>query len=134
MQEKSAGVVVFNDGRYLLLQYGAGHWDFPKGHVEKGESDVQATLRELKEETGIVDAEILPGFSERIRYFFKKEGRTIAKEVVFFVARTKTEKVTLSHEHKGFVWLSFKEAVAKLTYDNAKNILRKAEAFLNVKE
>ncbi len=134
MQEKSAGVVVFNDGRYLLLHYEAGHWDFPKGHVEKGESDVQAALRELKEETGIVDAEVLPGFSDGIRYFFKKEGKTIVKEVVFFVARTKTEKVTLSHEHKGFIWLPFKEAVVKLTYDNAKNVLKKAEAFLNVKE
>lgn len=130
MREQSAGLVLVKDGEYLLLHYDAGHWDFPKGHLEKGESPEQAALRELKEETGITDAEILPGFVEKILYFFKKEGKTIAKEVVFFLARTKTSNVTLSFEHKGFVWLPFKEAVEKITYNNAKDILKKADAWL----
>jgi 8-oxo-dGTP pyrophosphatase MutT (NUDIX family) len=130
MQERSAGVVLVKDGEYLLLHYEAGHWDFPKGHLEKGETPEQAALRELNEETGITDAEILSGFAERIHYFFKKEGKTVSKEVVFFVAKTKTSKVKLSFEHKGFAWLPFKEAVEKLTYDNAKDILRKADAWL----
>lgn len=130
MHEKSAGLVLVKEGEYLLLHYGAGHWDFPKGHIEKGESPEQAALRELKEETGIIDAEILPGFTEKIQYFFKKEGKTVSKEVVFFIAKTKTSKVTLSFEHKGFVWLNFKDAVDKLTYGNAKDILRKADAWL----
>ncbi len=130
MQERSAGIVVVNDSKYLLLHYDAGHWDFPKGHVEEGESSEQAALRELKEETGIADAELLSGFAEKIRYFFKKEGQTVVKEVVFFVARTKTADVKLSFEHKGFIWLPFKDAVEKLTYNNAKEVLRKADAFL----
>lgn len=134
MQERSAGVVVVNDGKFLLLLYDAGHWDFPKGHIEKDESAEQAALRELKEETGIVDAEILPGFSSSIRYFFKKEGQTVVKEVVFFVARTRTSKVVLSHEHKDFIWLNFNDALAKLTYDNAKEVLRKAGEFLHDKK
>ena len=134
MQERCAGVVVVNDGKFLLLLYGAGHWDFPKGHIEKDESAEQAALRELKEETGIVDAELLPGFSAGIRYFFKKEGQVVAKEVVFFVAKTRTSKVVLSNEHEDFIWLPFNDALAKLTYDNAKDVLKKAGAFLHDKK
>lgn len=133
MQEKSAGMLVVNDGKYLLLLYDAGHWDFPKGHIEKDESSEQAALRELKEETGISDAEILPGFAENIHYFFKKEGKLISKEVVFFVATTKTSAVKLSFEHKDFIWLPFNDALAKLTYKTAKEVIQKAEAFLRAK-
>ena len=130
MQEKSAGIVVVNEGKYLLLLYDAGHWDFPKGHIEKDESSVQAALRELKEETGIVDGEILPGFEEHIHYFFKSEGKLISKEVVFFVARTNTSDVKLSFEHKDYMWLPFKDALEKLTYQNAKEVLKKADAYV----
>ncbi|VVB80844.1 RNA pyrophosphohydrolase [uncultured archaeon] len=133
MQEKSAGIVVVNDGKYLLLLYDAGHWDFPKGHIEKDESSEQAALRELKEETGISDVEILPGFAEKIRYFFRKEGKVVAKEVVFFVSRTRTSDVKLSFEHKDYMWLPFKEALDKLTYKSAKEVIQKAEAFLRAK-
>lgn len=130
MQEHSAGTVVIKDGKYLLLHYDSGHWDFAKGHLESGETPEQAALRELKEETGIEDAELLPGFVEKIKYFFKREGKTVAKEVIFFIARAKTDKVKLSFEHKDFVWLPFKEAVEKLTFNTAKEVLRKADAFL----
>ena len=131
MQEKSAGLVLVKDGEYLLLHYAAGHWDFPKGHIENGESIEQAALRELKEETAIEDVAILPGFQESINYFFKREGETIAKEAVFLLARTTNGSVTLSHEHQGFEWLTYEKAIQKLTYDNAKEILRKASEWLN---
>ncbi len=135
MQEHSAGTVVVKDGKYLLLHYDSGHWDFAKGHLESGETPEQAALRELKEETGIEDAELIPDFAEKIQYFFKRDGKTVAKEVIFFIARAKTDKVKLSFEHKDYVWLPFKEAVEKLTFNTAKEVLRKAEAFLKrVKE
>ena len=130
MQESSAGLVVVGDGGFLLLHYAAGHWDFPKGHIEMGESPEEAALRELEEETGIKEALILSGFEERIQYFFKREGKTVVKGVVFFAARTAVDKVRLSSEHQGFVWLPFEEALAKLTYNNAKEVLKKAHAFL----
>ena len=130
MQEHSAGTVVIKDSKYLLLHYDSGHWDFAKGHLESGETPEQAALRELKEETGIEDAEVLPGFVEKIKYFFKREGKTVAKEVIFFIARAKTDKVKLSFEHKDYVCLPFKEAVEKLTFNTAREVLRKADAFL----
>jgi bis(5'-nucleosidyl)-tetraphosphatase len=132
--EKSCGAVVFRgDGaerRYLILHYEEGHWDFPKGHVERGEDEKATARRETREETGIDDLIFLSGFRERIEYFYKSKSGTMHKEVIFFLARTRTESVKLSFEHVGSTWLPYGDAVAKLTFDNAKSLLSKAHAFL----
>ena len=85
-RERSAGAVIFNTKtkKYLLLHYPIGHWDFPKGHVEKWESDVEAAKREVLEETGI-KIEILFGFKEIIEYKFKEHSVLIDKKVVYFM-------------------------------------------------
>jgi 8-oxo-dGTP pyrophosphatase MutT (NUDIX family) len=62
-QERSAGAVIFSFDsvlgkiEYLLLNYAAGHWDFPKGNIENGEDEIQTARREIQEETGICDVE-----------------------------------------------------------------------------
>ena len=136
MLVRSAGVVLFRGKKreYLLLHYAGGHWDLPKGIMEKGETSVQAALRELKEETGISRGKIVPGFKETIKFMYAWKGKKVLKFVVFYLAKTRQKKVKISWEHKGFVWLPFKEAVKKTTFINAKNVLRKAEAWLNEQE
>lgn len=131
--EKSAGAIVFRKNRkikYLLLHYEAGHWDFPKGHIEKGESEKEALRREVFEETGIKDLKIIPSFKKTIKYFFKKDKRTVMKIVVFYLAETKTEKVKLSFEHIGYKWLSYNKASRQLTFQNARDLLFQAHQFL----
>ena len=133
--EKSCGIILFREELpsrlYLLLHYEEGHWDFAKGHVEQGESEPEAAFREVKEETGIVDAELVFGFRERIEYFYKRGDMTYYKEVIFYLGRTSASDVRLSNEHVGYEWLSFDKALERLTYANAKELLRKAEARLN---
>lgn len=133
-QEFSAGVVIFRKEKgshlYLLLHYESGHWDFVKGNVEKGESAEETVKREAAEEAGIEDLGFVPGFKEKISYFYKKEGKTIYKEVVFLLAESRTEEVKISFEHIGFEWLPYEEAVARLTFKNAKKVLEKASGFL----
>jgi 8-oxo-dGTP pyrophosphatase MutT (NUDIX family) len=131
MQEKSCGAIVENKGKYLLLHYTSGHWDFPKGHVEEGETEKETAIRELKEETGITKIEIMPNFRETFSYYFSVHKQTKKKEVVFFLMRTPQEKVTLSHEHKGFEWLEYNDAIERLTFKNAKFLLKKANELLN---
>lgn len=133
----SAGIVTYlkenNQLLYLLLHYPSGHWDFPKGKLEPGETKEQAAMRELKEETGLT-ATINPGFLEPINYFFPdQEGGTVAKTVFFFVGQTTSKDVTVSHEHQGYIWLSYHDALMKLSYQNAKEILKKAHLFLHTK-
>jgi len=141
--EKSAGAVIFrkegNKIYYLLLHYPSNakapreYWDFPKGHIEKGEKIEETVKREVKEETGLKDIKLIEGFKEWIKYFFKFKGKNIFKIVTFFLAETKTKTVKVSFEHIGFKWLPYEEAIEKLTFKNAKDILKKANDYLNSK-
>jgi 8-oxo-dGTP pyrophosphatase MutT (NUDIX family) len=136
IHEKSCGAVIFHKGdevRYLLLQYEAGHWDFVKGNVEANESEIDTVLRELKEETGIAATKTLNGFRERIQYFYRRQGETIQKEVVFYLIQSDIQKVELSFEHIGYIWLDYQHTLAKLTFKNARDVLQKAHAFLQTK-
>ncbi len=133
LNEKSCGAVVYaknSEIKYLLLQYEAGHWDFVKGNVEEGETEHETTVRELQEETGIIDARFIDGFKEKIAYFYKRQGATVYKEVVFFLMETKTTEIKLSFEHIGFDWRSYENAMKKLSFKNARDVLQKAHDFL----
>ncbi len=133
-QERSCGAVVFRReparALFLLLHYGAGHWDFAKGQVEPNESERNTALRELKEETGITETRFIEGFREEISYFYRRRGRLIHKRVIFFLIEALTGNVRLSYEHIGYEWLGFDEAMERLTFRTAKNVLRKAYDFL----
>ena len=135
--EKSCGLVVFNSNKILLLKYSAnntqgegGHWDFPKGHVEQNETELETALRELEEETGISKVEIIADFRHSISYTFSRRSESISKEVIFFLASTVEKRVTLSHEHIDYAWLDFNNALEKLTYDNARQILKKVLPYI----
>ncbi len=115
MSERIAGFLVFNGRGFLSLKKrDGGFWDFPKGHVEN-EYDIDAAIRELREETGIENFEIIPGFRKEIHY----KGR----DAVFFLAKT-SESVTLSKEHTEFSWES------KTSFDNQMELIESARKFL----
>jgi len=137
LREKSCGAVIFirKDGgtKYLLLNYAAGHWDFVKGNVEPNENERQTVVRELQEETSITNAQFLDGFREAIAYFYRRQGLTIHKEVVFYLMESFTDKVQLSFEHVGYVWLDYPQTVEKLTFKNSKDVLLKSHDFLRKK-
>ena len=134
LREKSCGAVVFikntDATKYLLLNYAAGHWDFVKGNVEPNESEKETVIRELREETSITEAQFIDGFREAIAYFYRRQGLTVHKEVVFFIMEAYTDKVELSFEHIDYAWLDYQHAMEKLTFKNAKDVLQKARDFL----
>jgi len=137
LNEKSCGAIVYyknnSEVKFLLLQYEAGHWDFVKGNVEEGETEKDTTIRELREETCIVDIQFIDGFKEKISYFYKRQGLTIHKEVVFFLLQSKATEVKISFEHIGFTWLPYERAMTKLTFKNSRDVLQKAHEFMKLK-
>jgi len=140
MVEKSAGAVVFrkegNKIYYLLLHYPSGartprnYWDFPKGHIERGEKEIETVKREVKEETGLEDIKFIEGFKKWVKYFFRFQGKTVFKIVIFYLVETKNKNVKISSEHIGYKWLPYEEALEQLLFKNAKEILKKANDYL----
>lgn len=130
--ERSAGVILFHEEpRQYLLLHKARSPEFPKGHVEKGETDRQAALREAFEETGIRAIDLVPGFRHRIRFSFRSgEDRSIVKSVSYFLGSTAESVVTLSKEHKKYEWLPPEQAMARLRFKNQRMLIQKAEEFL----
>ena len=122
---------------YLIVRYEAGHWDFVKGTHEEGETLEQTALREIEEETGFR----LPGFVEGFEHqhsfsywgYPKKPGersKRIYETTTLYLAEAPSREVKLSHEHTGYAWLPYKEALSIVTHDNAREAIRKAERFL----
>ena len=134
INQTSAGVVLFqnvsSEKLFLLLNYPQGHWDFVKGKIEENETLYETARRETKEETGISNIEFIDGFEENIEYDFKFKREDVHKKVIFFIAKTDTKKIRLSHEHNDYLWLGYSESLKKTTYQGSKNILIKANEFL----
>ena len=133
--EKSAGIVLFrNDSdknEFLLLNYPQGHWDFVKGKIEQNETSHETAIRETKEETGITNIGFVDGFEESVEYDFRFKKENIHKKVIFFLAKTNEKNIKLSHEHNDYLWLEYNDALKKTTFENAKNVLTKANEFLS---
>jgi 8-oxo-dGTP pyrophosphatase MutT (NUDIX family) len=133
--ERSAGGIIFyrtakGEPLFLLMINRKGYWEFPKGHLQQGETDLIAAKREVIEETGLSEVKVHRGFRTMIRYRYQRMGRQADKEVVFFLMETKPQSVVISDEHQGFVWLPYEEALAKLSYNNARRVLSEGHAFL----
>lgn len=132
LYEKSCGAVVYRregrDLRFLLVKNKNGrHWGFPKGHMEKGETEEQTAIREVREETGL-HIQICGGFRETSLY--RPFGR-IKKQVVFFVARSQNSHVRLQKtEIDHFQWATFYEAMKLFRYDNDIRVLKAAEKWI----
>jgi len=132
---QSAGIITYHTNNnvitYLLLHYAHGHWDFVKGKIESNENKHEAALRELREETGITAITIDPNFSESFSYVYTEvDGIVTKKTVYFFVGCTPETDVTLSDEHQDYAWLPFEEAMERLTFENAREVLRATHRYI----
>lgn len=132
--EKSCGAIVcrkyHGNLEILLVQHlMGGHWSFPKGHVEKGETEIQTALREIKEETGI-EVMIDHTFRQTVIYSPKQD---VIKKVVYFIARAKNYDFSPQPEEISQIrWLQFDAAYSYLTHEKDKQLLKKARPFLKV--
>ena len=133
LYEKSCGaIVIYRNGSdyYTLLvrNHNGRNYSFPKGHVEKGETEQETAIREVREETGL-NIEIIDSFREVADYCpFGK----IKKRVVFFMAQTFSDKVTLQEEEiDSCIWVDLNEAHRRCTYENDLRVIRKAKENLD---
>lgn len=127
--EKSCGAIVYrkfhgNVELLLIKNVSGGHWSFPKGHVENGETEEETALREIKEETGI-DVVIHSDFRQVITYAPKKD---ISKDVIYFLARATTyDYIPQEEEISKIKWVEINHANSILSYDNDRQLVTKAK-------
>ena len=132
---KSCGFVAFRrvDGekRYLIIKSVNGDVGFPKGHTEPGESETDTAIRELKEETGI-EVNIIPGFRRQIEYPLPRAVDCMKQSVYFLGECISDEIVCQQTEVAEACFVPYSLATELLTFDETKEILRDAEAFINL--
>ncbi|MBU4481989.1 NUDIX domain-containing protein [Patescibacteria group bacterium] len=113
------------------MHHQVGHWSFPKGRVEKGETEIETAKRELIEETGIKDFKILNDLYFIEKYSFEEGNKKYDKEVKYFVALIKDPKVKiLESELQDYKWLDFDNALELITFQGAKNILKEVNKII----
>ena len=136
--EESCGIVPVlllesepKEARFLLVHQCSGHWAFPKGRRDPGETALAAALRELREETGISEVKIADGYSHIQQYAFEREGRETQKRVEFFLGFVKNDAVQIQEkEIQGYGWFSYEDALERLTFKEGKDLLADVRGYL----
>lgn len=140
--EQSFGVIpVYQKGGqayFLIIQHNAGHWAFPKGRAEKGETELETAVRELREETGITDVSVQaePVFEERYtRTTYGSPKQHVSKTVRYFLGVVHDPKIRLQQaEVQDYKWATYDEARALITFDASRRLLEDAAKALRLRQ
>jgi len=132
---KSAGFIAIRKWQgcwqVLLLFHSSGnYWGFPKGHIEPGESKMQAAKRELFEETSLSLSRLIQEEPYEETFRFKGLDCEIEKHVFYFLAEVEGELIIDGQEILEGRFVDFDEAARLVTFDSAKKQLRQVREVL----
>ena len=120
---KSCGCIVIENNKVLLIQQKKGNWGFPKGRVEKNESECETAIREVKEETNI-DVIIEDKNKKYIDTYYSKKDEF--KEVVLFLGKKIGGEIKpQENEIKNVEWVDLLEAINRITMKSTKELYQK---------
>jgi len=128
-QFAAGGVVIKKEEEkihVLLVKDSYGHWTWPKGHIEKGETAEKAAMREISEETGLEETCIVEKLGEQ-EYYFTLKGKKIFKTVyIFLLEADPHEKLIVQKaEIREARWFPPEEALETIEYKGSKALLEK---------
>jgi 8-oxo-dGTP pyrophosphatase MutT (NUDIX family) len=130
-QTKGCGIIIYRNSprEYLLVEQTFSKlWNFPKGHVNDGESERETALREVFEETGLT-VELIDGYREVISY---DESKDAHMTLVMFLGKPLSMDVCIpKDEISDYAWLCYDAALKKIKFNNSREMLGKAEKFIS---
>jgi 8-oxo-dGTP pyrophosphatase MutT (NUDIX family) len=130
----AGGVVVRGDEVVVIVPTrraadGSRVLALPKGHVDPGETPVEAAAREVREETGIVAEPI--GELGETRYWYRRDGRTVGKTVAFFLfEHVGGDTADHDDEVEEVRWIGLGDAQKQLSHEAEREIVSLAAARL----
>ena len=132
MKEKSCGAIIYkecnNELKFLLVHQNNGHFSFPKGHMENDETEIETSLREIKEETNL-DVKLDTNFRVSISYLL--ESKNVEKEAVYFLAIPLNDNLKAQEgEILNCGWYNYDEVMEKLEFENIKEVFVKANNYI----
>ena len=132
--EKSCGAIVFTKDaegiKYVIIESKEGFFGFPKGHVEKNETELETARREVFEETGL-QVEFLRNFRTEDSHPFKRNGETRMKHIVYFLAKFSDQiPVAQETELNSIHLMNYETALSSFQFESSKRILTEAHRHL----
>lgn len=126
-QLDAAGGLVYNKAGKLLFIFRRGFWDLPKGKIDNGEKKKAAAIREVQEETGLVNVEIIHKLIETRHTYRNRKGKRIIKKTYWYKMTTTDTELTpqLEEDIEQAVWMSLDEfnAQDRVVYKNILEVL-----------
>jgi 8-oxo-dGTP pyrophosphatase MutT (NUDIX family) len=132
---KSAGGIVINaNGKILVVNQKGRSWSFPKGHIEKGETSLEAAKREIDEESGVTDLNLIKELGTYQRFKISDSGKgedtSKIKTITLFLFTTNQENLHPKDGHNPkAIWADKTKIENILTHEKDKEFFRK-----NIKE
>lgn len=132
VREPTAGGIVFRHGHdgieILLIQDAKDRWTIPKGHIEEGETAVQTARREIGEEAGLYDIDML-GWLGKIHFRYRRLERLVLMTTQIYLVRVRTNGEEIQKEEwmNGIKWFPFNEALDLIEYEDIAKLMLKAK-------
>jgi len=124
VREPTAGGVVFRRDdqggiEILLIQDAKDRWTIPKGHIEEGETAQEAAKREIGEEAGLTDTDVL-GWLGKIHFRYRRVDKLVLMTTQIYLVRARGNTNAIQKEEwmNGIKWFKFNDALDVIEYED----------------
>ena len=124
VREPTAGGIVFRRNankeiEILLIQDAKDRWTIPKGHIEEGETAQQTAKREIGEEAGLPNVDVL-GWLGKIHFRYRRMDKLVLMTTQIYLVRAKGDTDAIQKEEwmNGIKWFKFTDALDAIEYED----------------